>query len=537
VFRGKTAYPVYLTIGNIPKDIRRKPSCRAQILIGYIPTTQLQGISNKAARRRALANLFHGCMENLLDPIRSAGEMGVAMMSADRVWRRCHPIFAAFVGDYPEQSLVTCTYSGRCPKCQVPHNQLGDFREFPTRIQKDAIKTYHLASGDVRVFHRACREEGLKPVFHPFWESLPFTDIFRSITPDILHQMLQGVMKHVIAWLTSPTVFGPREINARCRTLPPNHNIRLFTNGITTLSRVSGQEHKDMYRIILGLIIDLPLLTGQVSSRVIKAVRALLDFLYLAQFPSHTTETLIHLQDSLAHFHDNKSVFVDLGTRDSFNIPKLHSLLHYRSSIMLFGTTDNYNTEQTERLHINLAKDPYRATNRQDEYFQMTKWLERREKVQQHAAYIKWQQEGGQLRESITLAIGPPRAYNGYLRMARWPIGSAISFDDLAIKYGATDFQDALADFIAHLNYPGVSAVTLHARAEDTLIPFHAVPVFHRIKFVDHNKSDIVDAVHVRPEHVDSHGQTIPSRFDTVLVRNGQDGRFGIKGKSPCINI
>ncbi|KAI9440325.1 hypothetical protein H4582DRAFT_1796975, partial [Lactarius indigo] len=41
LFRGKTAYPVYLTIGNIPKDIRRKPSRRAQILIGYLPTARL----------------------------------------------------------------------------------------------------------------------------------------------------------------------------------------------------------------------------------------------------------------------------------------------------------------------------------------------------------------------------------------------------------------------------------------------------------------------------------------------------------------
>ena len=40
-FREKMAYPIYLTIGNIPKDIHRKPSRHAQILISYIPTTKL----------------------------------------------------------------------------------------------------------------------------------------------------------------------------------------------------------------------------------------------------------------------------------------------------------------------------------------------------------------------------------------------------------------------------------------------------------------------------------------------------------------
>ena len=103
------------------------------------------------------------------------------------------------------------------------------------------------------------------------------------------------------------------------------------------LSHLSGKDHKNICCVLLGLIIGLPLPGGQVSSHVIRAVRALLDFLYLSQLPSHTTDTLRRLQDSLALFHDNKAVFVDLGMRRHFNFPKLHSLLHYVSSIMLFG--------------------------------------------------------------------------------------------------------------------------------------------------------------------------------------------------------
>jgi len=102
LFRDKMAYPIYLTIGNIPKDIRRKPLCHAQILIGYIPTTKLLGMENKSARRRALANLFHTCMRNVLGPISSVGETGLPMMSGDGVWHQCHPVFAIFIGNYPE---------------------------------------------------------------------------------------------------------------------------------------------------------------------------------------------------------------------------------------------------------------------------------------------------------------------------------------------------------------------------------------------------------------------------------------------------
>ena len=104
-------------------------------------------------------------------------------------------------------------------------------------------------------------------------------------------------------------------------------------------------------------------------------------------------ETIEHLQRCLAAFHDHKAVFLDLGARKNFNLPKLHSLTHYVSSIQLFGTTDNYNTEQSECLHINLAKDAYCATNHKDEYSQMTLWLECQEKMQCHAASIDRKQE------------------------------------------------------------------------------------------------------------------------------------------------
>jgi hypothetical protein len=39
MFGSKTAYPVYMTIGNIPKEIRRKPSRRAYVLLAYLPTS------------------------------------------------------------------------------------------------------------------------------------------------------------------------------------------------------------------------------------------------------------------------------------------------------------------------------------------------------------------------------------------------------------------------------------------------------------------------------------------------------------------
>jgi Plavaka transposase len=69
-------------------------------------------MSNKSAQCHVFANLFHACMGEVLDLITLHGETGLPMMSGDGVWQQCHPIFAVFIGDYPKQTLVTCTYNG-----------------------------------------------------------------------------------------------------------------------------------------------------------------------------------------------------------------------------------------------------------------------------------------------------------------------------------------------------------------------------------------------------------------------------------------
>ena len=124
------------------------------------------------------------------------------------------------------------------------------------------------------------------------------------------------------------------------------------------------------------------------------------------------------MQDCLKKFHHNKSVFIDLRIQEQFSLPKLHSLSHYASSIQLFSTTDNYNTEQTDCLHIDFAKDAYRTTNHKNEYSQMTKWLEHRERIQQLSDFINWILEHGEHQSLYQDVMGPARVGALTLKMA-----------------------------------------------------------------------------------------------------------------------
>src|SRR6202044_829230 len=114
---------------------------------------------------------------------------------------------------------------------------------------------------------------------------------------------------------------------------------------------------------------------------------AVVDFIYYAQLRVHTSKTLEAWEKTLKVFHENKQVFIDLEICEHFNIPKVHQMLHYIQSIKSHGTADGYNTESPERLHIDYAKDAYRASNKRDYLRQMTVWLGRQEAVAQFSAF------------------------------------------------------------------------------------------------------------------------------------------------------
>ncbi|KAF9533674.1 hypothetical protein CPB83DRAFT_890141 [Crepidotus variabilis] len=524
VFRDKLAYPVYLTIGNLLKHVRRKPSRQGQILLAYLPTSKLKHITNKLARRRAVANLFHACIGFLLKPLKTLGETGLLMRSGDGAVRDCHPILAAYRGDYPEQTLVTCTT--HCPTCPVPQNELGNPKSVGAACKLELILTAlsTITEGPTE-FTCSCREAGIKPIQHPFWEHLLFVNIFRSITPDVLHQLYQGYkenirnIKHLVNWLKKAC--GEAKIDARCRRLPPNHNIRLFLKGISHLSCVTGTEHDQICRFILGIIIDIrvPNACRGATACLVRAVRGILDFLYLAKYPVHTMETLNQMEESLKMYHENRQVFINLGIRQDFNFPKYHFSNHYRKLIELFGTTDNFNTEYTERLHINLAKEAFRATNSKDKFPQMTAWLDRREKVMLHDKFILRRFEANSNNVPPPPRI-PPLVQPREMKMATSPS-----------VYGA------LSRFVIHSQKPELTKREVEDAAANFQLPFYKVSVFHRIKFVSHDPysinpsaSIVVDSIHCEPARFDRYNNLIPGRFDTAMVNIANGGRVGVKG-------
>ena len=325
----KSALPVYMTLGNIAKATRRQLPQHACVLLGYIPVSKLTCFK-KSKYSIMSYQLFHYCMQYILQSIIEPSLHGVEMTCANGAIHQVHPILAAYVADFPEQALVACCKESFCPQCPC----LPEGRGHPLdSIFEPGIMSYcqpkeHLA--DLRRYGRSDPSKldgsGIHLVSKPFWETLPHCNIFTCFTPDILHQLHKGVFKdHMCSWCT--TLAGRAEVNSRFQAMPGHPAVQHFKKGISSISQWSGTEYKNMEKIFVRLI------AGAIPHAVLQAVRGILDFIYLVQYPSHSSTTLERLQNALMHFHSHKQIFIQTQIREHFQIPKVHAMEHYVASI------------------------------------------------------------------------------------------------------------------------------------------------------------------------------------------------------------
>ncbi|KIY43176.1 hypothetical protein FISHEDRAFT_8353, partial [Fistulina hepatica ATCC 64428] len=360
-------------------------------------------------------------------------------------------------------------------------------------------------------------------VYHPFWDDLSYCNIFECMTPDVLHQIYQGVLKYLITW--SQELMSSKELDARISKLPPCYGVRHFKNGISHLSQVSGPERKQIAHVLLACLV------GKVPKCALIAIRSLLDFTYLSQYASHDEVTLGYLEGALNVYYEHMDAFITYGCRKHLNIPKFHSLRHYLDSIPRMGTTDNYNTEMFERLHIDFAKKGWRASNHRDEFPQMIRWLSRQEKMVAFRKYIQRleledlvasadqednDEDAGQPMQSYT-----QNPAGATVAIAKYPPLPHKLLSNIESAHHCPSFSAVLETYLNSLMQ---NPQRRQNAIQDHFLPFTRVDVFTSFKLllpkIGEENSFIQETIKAKPQK-----DKKPHQFDTVIVYQNNDAK------------
>lgn len=273
------AYPLLISLANISPVIRSKVSLHTYLLLALLPTPKFP---HKHSRVRSLLHdrVFHKALDEVLAPVKTAARVGIMMNDPVGNLCYCYTPIAAYIADTPELSLVAGTSPKASPFTTAISKNFGDPVLHPPRTGSNTISCIREAlekssPDDYQKFLKTVKALCLNGVTEPFWVNWPLSCPSEFLHPEPLHHFHRFSWDHDVKWCVE--VVTPSEIDFRFSLLQPAVGYRGFEEGISSLKQVTGRDHRSVQRYLIGVI------AGSVPRRFLVAVRALLDFCYIAQ--------------------------------------------------------------------------------------------------------------------------------------------------------------------------------------------------------------------------------------------------------------
>lgn len=464
-----------MTVGNIPSEIRNKPNNHCWVPIALLPVGPKR-LHKKAGwsvqkQEKEQLEVIQNLIQLLLRPISASAGKGKAVKCGDGVKRMCYFRLGTWLADHQENCTIHSIYNNRCPICECPVAELG---EYSLRHRKRQSKEYAewFSNSDVE----SLRAAGVKNVQNALWRLRDVMNPCDIVRPDLLHNMYLGNLEYLMEWIE-----GFLTVHNRLSAFDDVwFNISRYPGNCTPqkpyryLTQVQGKEMRAIHQIILGVFTaslrrktDLPKPTGaqdQEFKRAIEAVRYLTDFGLLARYRSHTDSTVGYMTTYLRRFHRCKDVFLryragkkarnradaiskelteEFASRKAseipltgvkrarvlqdeqeerayriaealeddsdFNFPKMHMLLHYVDQIKQYGSLPQYSTEICETLHKTF-KDAYRRSNHVDSIPQIIQGYTREHNFAVHEMTLKaWGENNPDIMQQYSDIARPKR--------------------------------------------------------------------------------------------------------------------------------
>jgi len=138
--------------------------------------------------------------------------------------------------------------------------------------------------------------------------------------PDLLHNIYLGLIKHLMQWVEGflKKHKGQQAFNDAWKEIPPYPGFSVRQKACREITQWQGKEMPNVGRCISAVLASA--LRNPHSSQyhdfksALKCVSALVDFSLMAQYWSHTADTLSYMESYLHTFHRTKDIFLEFRT-------------------------------------------------------------------------------------------------------------------------------------------------------------------------------------------------------------------------------
>ena len=386
----KECHNVFMTCGNIKKDLRLLDSEKLWVHVGQIPVVKwkdksLQGILNQ--------RMLHRCLEIICKGAIESSHTAIKMVGPDGKVYKIRLLLGAYIADLPEALDLACKAPLTSPVTTARKTDFGNPDRCETQTGEMTLNLIRevveeVGNGDLHAYKEAAKKRAINGAAEPFWRNWFGADPSQFYVPDALHQWFKLFIDHIWKWALA--LIGKEEMDKRLSVLQPVVGYRHFTRGVTRFKQHTGREQRDLMRYFVAILNGHKLVT----KANMNVFRAFIDFAFIAQYKSHTDSTLVYLADALTKFHANLSSLSHLrkGIRMKglFHIPKLELMHNVAQSIESLGSTDQFNSEQVEKSHI-ATKDAYLHTNKKEGYGgQMARHADRHGRSDLNDDFVGW---------------------------------------------------------------------------------------------------------------------------------------------------
>jgi len=361
-----------------------KATSHAWACVAYTPT--LEFLTHPDFHSVLEARVWHRCVDIVCTGLKLAARVGTFMSDPTNLTRYCFTPLVAYTADLPEQLMIACVTKSVSPVTIAEKNQFGDGILYAPRDGELTLQKLHELCQQIdpwrlQEFLAEAKKHNLSGVQLPFWRNWRFSNPSIFLIGELLHYGHKLFFDHPFKWCK--VLLGHNEIDVRYRIQHKRVSVRHF-NRVSHVSQMTGREHRDLQRTIV------PTIAGLADPDFVRAIRAIVDFLYRAQAATFTPSSIRAMEESLQEFHSFKGAILRAGARRGkskeifhFEILKLELLQSFGRSIHNSGSLIPYTADVSERLLITHCKDLFTRTNRQRSGFtrQIVLLLDREESI------------------------------------------------------------------------------------------------------------------------------------------------------------